>query len=87
MIWKRNRHRHRSKQDPVEIATKLADLDMLQWSAALGEIDLYYLDESGFCLWMPVEYSYFFRGEQKRLKQTKRKGKFKNLDIFSIPET
>ena len=75
MIWKRNRHSHRSKQDPVEKATKLADLDMLQWSAALGEIDLYYLDESGFCLWMPVEYSYFFRGEQKRLEQTKRKGK------------
>ncbi|NEZ61199.1 IS630 family transposase, partial [Leptolyngbyaceae cyanobacterium CCMR0082] len=52
-----------------EKATKLADLDMLQWSAALGEIDLYYLfDESGCCLWMPVEYSYFFRGEQKRLE-------------------
>ena len=28
---------------------------MLQWSAAVGEIDLCYLDESGFCLWMPVE--------------------------------
>lgn len=48
---------------------------MLQWSAALGEIDLYYLDEYGFCLWMPVEYSYFFRNEQKRLEQTKRRGK------------
>ena len=75
MIWKRTRHSHRSKQDPVEKATKLADLDMLQWSAAVGEIDLCYLDESGFCLWMPVEYSYFFRGEQKRLEQTKRRGK------------
>lgn len=34
-----------------------------------------YLDESVFCLWMPVEYSCFFRGEQKRLEQTKRRGK------------
>lgn len=75
MIWKRTRHSHRGKQDPVEKATKLADLDMLQWSAALGEIDLLYLDESGFCLWMPAEYSYFFRGEQKRLEQTKRRGR------------
>ncbi|MEM9777012.1 MAG: IS630 family transposase [Chloroflexota bacterium] len=75
MIWKRTRHSHRGKQDPVEKATKLADLEMLQCSAAVGEIDLFYLDESGFCLWMPTEYSYFFRGEQKRLEQTQRRGR------------
>lgn len=54
---------------------KLAVLDMLQWSAAVGEIDLFYLDESGFCLSMPTEYSYFGVGEQKRLEQTKGKGR------------
>ncbi len=75
MIWKRTRQSHRGKQDSVEKADKLAALDMLQWSAAVGEIDLFYLDESGFCLWMPTEYSYFFKGEQKRLEQTKRKGR------------
>ncbi|MEM7554803.1 MAG: transposase [Cyanobacteria bacterium P01_A01_bin.84] len=40
-----------------------------------GLIDLFYLDESGFSLWMPVEYSYFFRGEQKKLEQTPRRGR------------
>lgn len=75
MIWKRTRHSHQGKQDPVEKAKKLADLDMLQWGAAAGEIDLFYLDESGFSLWMPVEYSYFFMGEQKRMEQTSRRGK------------
>ena len=75
MIWKRTRHSHRDKQDPLEKAKKLADLEMLEWSAAAGEIDLLYLDESGFCLWMPAEYSYYFQGEQKRLEQTKRRGK------------
>lgn len=75
MIWKRTRHSHFCKQDPVEKAKKLADLEMLQWSAAAGEIDLFYLDESGFSLWMPVEYSYFFQGEQKRIEQTSRKGR------------
>jgi transposase len=75
VIWKRTRHSHRGKQDPVEKAIKLADLEMLQWSAAVGEIDLFYLDESGFCQWMPTEYSYFFKGEQKRLEQTQRKGR------------
>jgi hypothetical protein len=75
VIWKRTRHSHRGKQDPVEKAKKLADLEMLQWAAAAGEIDLFYLDESGFSLWMPVEYSYFFVGEQKRIEQTSRQGK------------
>ena len=75
MIWKRTRHSHSGKQDPVEKARKLADLEMLQCSAAVGEIDLLYLDESGFSLWMPVEYSYFFQGEQKRMEQTSRRGK------------
>jgi putative transposase len=48
---------------------------MLELSAATGEIDLFYLDESGFSPWMPVTYSYFFKGEQKRQEQTQRKGK------------
>jgi len=30
---------------------KQSDLDMLELSAATGEIDLKYLDESGFCMW------------------------------------
>jgi hypothetical protein len=75
VIGKRTRHSHRGKQDPVKKAKKLADLEMLQWAAAAGEIDLFYLDESGFALWMPVEYSYFFSGEQKRMEQPSRRGK------------
>lgn len=82
MIWKRTRHSHRGKQDPVKKATKQADLEMLQGSAAVGEIDLFYLDESGFCPWMPVAYSYFFRGEQRRLEQTTRKGR--RLSILGL---
>ena len=58
---------HRQKQDPQKRAIKQTDLDMLELAAAAGEIDLLYLDESGFSLWSPVSYSYFFRGEQKRL--------------------
>lgn len=45
------------------------------WAAATGEIDLAYLDESGFSLWSPVSYSYFFEGEQKAIEQTQRRGK------------
>ncbi|BCL35403.1 hypothetical protein NSMS1_18500 [Nostoc sp. MS1] len=45
-------------------------LEMLELSAAAGEIDLKYLDESGFCAWSEPSYSYYFRGQQKRLEQS-----------------
>lgn len=45
------------------------------WAAAGGDIDLLFLDESGFSLWSPVSYSYFFEGQQKSLEQTRRRGK------------
>jgi len=44
---------------------------MLELAAANGEILLKYLDESGFCLWSPVSYSYSLTGQQKRMEQTK----------------
>lgn len=44
---------------------------MLEMAAAGGEIQLKYLDESGFCLWSPVSYSYSRVGQQKRMEQTK----------------
>jgi putative transposase len=44
---------------------------MLKQAADDGEIQLKYLDESGFCLWSPVSYSYSPVGEQKRMEQTK----------------
>jgi hypothetical protein len=49
---------------------KLADLETLQLAQQEGHIDLKYLDESGFCLWSPVSYSYSRIGEQKCMAQT-----------------
>ncbi|MEC4812884.1 MAG: IS630 family transposase [Scytonema sp. PMC 1069.18] len=69
--WKRARKSHKGKQNPIARANKQADLDMLELSAATGEIDLKYLDESGFCVWSEPGYTYYFKGEQKRLEQTK----------------
>ncbi len=55
---------------------------MLELAAAAGEIDLKYLDESGFCLWSPVSYSYIKRGQRKRLEQGKRRGR--RLSILGL---
>ena len=82
MIWKRTRQSHRQRQDETKREIKQADLDMLELSAAAGEIDLFYLDESGFCMWSPVSYTYYFRGEQKKMEQTSRRGR--RLSILGL---
>lgn len=48
---------------------------MLELASAAGEIDLKYLDESGFCAWSEPGYTYYQKGEQKRLEQTSRRGR------------
>lgn len=85
IIWKRTRISHKNKQNPEERQKKQADLEMLELAAAAGEIDLKYLDESGFCLWSPVTYTYFPQNEQKRQEQTQRRGR--RLSILGIMQT
>jgi len=55
---------------------------MLELAAAAGEIDLKYLDESGFCMWCTPGYTYYQVGEQKRLEQSKRRGR--RLSILGL---
>lgn len=50
-----------------------ADLELLQQAAQDQHIELKYLDESGFCLWSPVSYSYSRIGVQKCLEQTQQR--------------
>ena len=58
---------------------------MLELSAAAREIDLKYLDESGFCVWSEPGYTYYFKGEQKRLEQKKRRGRRLSIIGFLQP--
>ena len=52
---------------------------MLELAAGAGEICLKYLDESGFSLWSEVVYTWAKIGEQKRIEQSKKKGKRLNI--------
>ncbi len=57
----------------------------LLWAHSAGEICLQFLDESGFCLWSPVSYTYARRGKQKVLEQTTRRGRRLNiLGLYSV---
>ncbi|MCP6757695.1 MAG: IS630 family transposase [Fischerella sp. CENA71] len=85
VMWKRTFNSHKGKQDPVVQQIKQADLEMLELSAAVGEIDLKYVDESGFCAWSEPSYSYYFRGQQKRLEQSKRRGRRLSIIGFLQP--
>ncbi|QLE40006.1 IS630 family transposase [Nostoc sp. C052] len=76
---------HKGKQDSVVQQIKQADLEMLELSAAAGEIDLKYVDESGFCAWSEPSYSYYFLGQQKRLEQSKRRGRRLSIIGFLQP--
>ena len=59
-------------------------MELLVQAAEEGNIDLKYLDESGFCLWSPVSYSYIRVGQQKVLEQTARRGR--RLSIVGLFE-
>lgn len=52
------------------------------WAHSAGEICLKFLDESGFCLWSPLSYTYARRGTQKVFEQTKRRGR--RLSILGL---
>ncbi|HCF26536.1 MAG TPA: IS630 family transposase, partial [Cyanobacteria bacterium UBA11049] len=60
--------------NPAHKQLKQADLATLELAAQDGYVELKYLDESGFCLWSPVSYSYSRVKEQKRLEQVPRRG-------------
>jgi hypothetical protein len=81
-LWKRTRTSHKSKQNLIKKEIGQADLDMLELAAAAGDIHLKYLDESGFSLWAQVYYTWAKKGEQKRIEQTKKKGKRLNICAF-----
>jgi len=77
--WKRTRKSLKGKQDSQQLEIKKNDLEMLELAATAGEICLKYLDESGFSLWAEVVYTWGKIGEQKRIEQSKKKGKRLNI--------
>lgn len=60
--WRRIRKNPKGKPDAAEYAWKKAELEELKQQAERGEIDLYYVDESGFCLTPYVPYAWQEKG-------------------------
>jgi transposase len=76
--WRRIRRKPAGEPDPEEYAQKKEELENwcfgyrvaqeLKKQAACGEIDLYYVDESGFCLIPYVPYAWQEKGETVEIK-------------------
>ena len=70
------------KQDSQELEIKKNDLEMLELAASAGEICLKYLDESGFSLWSKSLYTWGKIGKEKKIEQSKKKGRRLNICGF-----
>ena len=66
--WRRIRKKPKGEPDSEEYAQKKEELDKLKEQAKHGEIDLYYVDESGFCLIPYVPYAWQEKGETVEIK-------------------
>lgn len=69
--WKRGRQSLRSKRDPDEFAQGKREVEELRRRKQRHEIELFYFDESGFCLESSVPYAYQFPGEELELPSSK----------------
>lgn len=69
--WKRGRRSLRSKRDPDEFVRGKEETEELRRRKQRHEIELFYFDESGFCLESSIPYAYQFPGEELELPSSK----------------
>jgi len=78
--WRRVRKGLKGEPDPEEYQQKKQALHDLQQQAAQGILDLYYFDESGFCLTPYLPYAWQEKGQTIRLES----GPSKRLNVLGF---
>jgi transposase len=78
--WRRIRKGPQGEPDPEEYRQKKQALDDLQQQASQGLLDLYYFDESGFCLTPYLPYAWQEKGQTIRLPS----GPSKRLNVLGF---
>lgn len=71
MTWRRFQRGLAGEPDPLEYKEKELELTKLKEQEKRGEIDLRYLDESGFCLTPYVPYGWQEKGEKIPIKSSR----------------
>ncbi|MGJ5673092.1 MAG: IS630 family transposase [Nostochopsis sp.] len=82
MSWHRMRREAGGEPEPAEYQEKKAQLEELKRLEDEGEINLYYLDETGFCLIPNVPYGWQKRGEYLAIK-SRRSSRLNVLGIMN----
>ncbi|HEY9781641.1 MAG TPA: transposase [Leptolyngbyaceae cyanobacterium] len=82
--WKRIRYCPALNLKKEYLQAKRLDWELLKLWSQLGLVCLKYLDESGCYCTSPTDYAYGRRGEQKRIRQNRRRGR--RINIFGIWE-
>jgi len=80
MTWRRFQRGLAGEPDPLEYKEKELALTKLKEQEKCGEIDLRYLDESGFCLTPYVPYGWQKKGENIPIKS----GRSRRLNILGL---
>ena len=83
MSWHRIRRGVAGKPDPEEYKAKKQELEELKQQAERGEIDLRYVDETGFCLSSYVPYAWQEKGRTITVK-TKKSNRINALGFLNI---
>jgi transposase len=78
--WRRIRKGPKGAPDPEEYQQKKQKLHHLQQQASHGILDLYYFDESGFCLTPYLPYAWQEKGQTIRLQS----GSSKRLNVLGF---
>jgi hypothetical protein len=78
--WRRIRKGLKGEPDPEEYQQKKQALHDLQQQASQGILDLYYFDESGFCLTPYLPYAWQEKGQTVRLPS----GSSKRLNVLGF---
>ena len=73
MSWRRLKRTLAKQPDPVEYATKKQQLEVLKRQDEQNELDLRYMDESGFCLVPYVPYAWQEKGETMEIPSQRSK--------------
>ncbi len=78
--WRRVRKKPKGEPDPEEYNQKKEELEQLKERAEKGEIDLYYMDETGFGLDPYVPYAWQEKGETIEIES----GRGKRLSVVGF---
>ena len=84
MSWRRVRRRVKGEPDPREYSQKQQELEQLSQQHERGEIDLRYVDQSGFCLCPYLPYAWQEKGQTIEIPSSHSKKRLNVVGFLNV---